>query len=130
MTHLADLPAWAQLIASFFILIGALVTLIGAIGLLTLRDFYDRIHAPTLGSTWGTGGILLASILIFSVLQSRPVLHEVLIAVFVTVTMPVVLMLLGRAALYRDRTEGIETVPSIETVSGPSDDTSAETDGK
>ena len=130
MTHLADLPVWAQLIASFFILVGALVTLIGAIGLLTLRDFYDRIHAPTLGSTWGTGGILLASILIFSVLQSRPVLHEVLIAVFVTVTMPVVLMLLGRAALYRDRTEGIETVPSIETVSGPSDDTSAETDGK
>lgn len=130
MTHLADLPVWAQLIASFFILVGALLTLIGAIGLLTLRDFYDRIHAPTLGSTWGTGGTLLASILIFSVLQSRPVLHEVLIAVFVTVTMPVVLMLLGRAALYRDRTEGVETVPSIETVSGPSDDASAETDGK
>lgn len=129
MTHLAELPAWAQLLASFFILIGAVVTLIGAVGLLTLRDFYDRLHAPSLGSTWGTGGILLASIIIFSVLQSRPVLHEVLIAVFVTVTMPVVLMLLGRAALYRDRTEGVETVPPLETVSGLVDDT-PETDGK
>lgn len=129
MTHLAELPAWAQLLAAFFILVGAVITLIGAVGLLTLRDFYDRIHAPTLGSTWGTGGILLASIIIFSVLQSRPVLHEVLIAVFVTVTMPVVLMLLGRAALYRDRTEGVETVPSMEAVSGLVED-APETDGK
>jgi multicomponent K+:H+ antiporter subunit G len=31
------------------------------------------------------------------------VLHELLIAGFVTVTTPVTLMLLGRAALYRDR---------------------------
>lgn len=129
MTHLAELPVWAQLLAAFFILVGAVVTLIGAVGLLTLRDFYDRIHTPTLGSTWGTGGILLASIIIFSVLQSRPVLHEVLIAVFVTVTMPVVLMLLGRAALYRDRTEGVETVPSMEAVSGLVED-APETDGK
>lgn len=129
MTHLAELPVWAQLLAAFFILVGAVITLIGAVGLLTLRDFYDRIHAPTLGSTWGTGGILLASIIIFSVLQSRPVLHEVLIAVFVTVTMPVVLMLLGRAALYRDRTEGVETVPSMEAVSGLVED-APETDGK
>ena len=130
MTHLADLPAWAQLLASFFILVGAVVTLIGAVGLLTLRSFYDRIHVPTLGSTWGAGGILLASIIIFSVLQSRPVLHEVLIAIFVTVTMPVVLMLLGRAALYRDRTEGVETVPPMEAVSGLPENAANEADGQ
>ena len=63
------------------------------------------------GATWGAGGILLASILFFSVLQSRPVLHEVLIAVFLTVTTPVTLMLLGRAALYRDRSENAADVP-------------------
>lgn len=122
MTHLAELPTWAQLLASFFLLVGACVTLIGAVGLITLRDFYDRIHAPTLGTTWGAGGILLASIIIFSALQSRPVLHEVLIAVFVTVTTPVVLMLLGRAALYRDRTEGVTTVPPMETTAGLAED--------
>lgn len=120
MTHLVELPAWAQLLGSFFLLVGSGLTLLGAIGLLTLRDFYDHLHAPTLGSTWGTGGILLASIIIFSVLQSRPVLHEVLIAVFVTVTTPVVLMLLGRAALYRDRTEEVPGVPSSDVVSGVS----------
>ena len=33
--------------------------------------------------------LLLASMIFFSVLQTRPVLHEVLIVVFVTLTTPV-----------------------------------------
>ena len=49
--------------------------------------------------------LLLASMIFFSVLQSRPVLHEVLIVVFVTLTTPVTLMLLVRAALFRDTSE-------------------------
>jgi multicomponent K+:H+ antiporter subunit G len=111
MNHAADLPLWAALIASFFVLLGAGLTLVGAIGLVRLESFYDRLHAPSLGATWGTGGILLGSIILFSVLQSRVVVHEVLIAVFVTVTTPVTLMLLGRAALYRDRSERKDGVP-------------------
>lgn len=111
MNHAADLPLWAALLASFLVLLGAGLTLVGAIGLVRLETFYDRLHAPSLGATWGAGGILLASILFFSVLQSRPVLHEVLIAVFLTVTTPVTLMLLGRAALYRDRSENAADLP-------------------
>ncbi len=111
MNHAADLPVWAALLASFLVLLGAGLTLVGAIGLVRLETFYDRLHAPSLGATWGAGGILLASILFFSLLQSRPGLHEVLIAVFLTVTTPVTLMLLGRAALYRDRSENAADVP-------------------
>ena len=111
MNHAADLPVWVALLASFLVLLGAGLTLVGAIGLVRLETFYDRLHAPSLGATWGAGGILLASILFFSVLQSRPVLHEVLIAVFLTVTTPVTLMLLGRAALYRDRSENAADLP-------------------
>ena len=44
-------------------------------------------------------------------LHGRPVLHEILIGVFLTVTTPITLMLLVRAALYRDREEGSDTVP-------------------
>jgi multicomponent K+:H+ antiporter subunit G len=111
MTDLAALPAWAALLASFLVLLGSGITLVGAVGLLRLRTFYERMHAPSLGATWGTGGVLLGSIVLFSVLESRPVLHEALIAVFVTVTTPVTLMLLARAALYRDRSEGSTDVP-------------------
>ena len=66
---------------------------------------------PTLGTTLGIGCVLLASMLFFSVLQTRPVLHEMLIAVFMVITTPVTLMLLARAALYRDRREGGSEVP-------------------
>jgi multicomponent K+:H+ antiporter subunit G len=60
------------------------------------------------------GSILFGSVLCFSVLEMRPVVHEILIAVFITLTTPVTLMLLVRAALYRDRTEGNGNVPSMD----------------
>ena len=105
MTEAGNIPVWAAALVAFFVLVGAGLTLAGAIGLLRLRSFYERMHAPTLGTTWGVGGILIASMIFFSVVRTRPVLHEILITVFVTVTTPVTLMLLARAAFYRDRTE-------------------------
>ncbi|HEY9091326.1 monovalent cation/H(+) antiporter subunit G [Parasphingorhabdus sp.] len=111
MIDAPELPAWAALLTAFLVLAGAIITLIGSIGLLRLKDFYQRVHAPTLGATLGAGGILIASIVCFSVLQTRPVIHEILIAVFLTITTPVGLMLLGRAALYRDRYAARKDVP-------------------
>lgn len=109
----ADFPLWAAILVAAFLLIGSGLTLLGAVGLLRFHSFYERIHLPTLGTSWGAGGILFASMIFFSVLQSRLVLHELLIAVFITVTTPVSLMLLARAALYRDRTEGRTGVPAM-----------------
>jgi multicomponent K+:H+ antiporter subunit G len=107
-----NLPLWAAILVSVFIVAGAALTLIGAVGLVRLRTFYERVHAPTLGATMGTALILLGSVVCFTVLQSRPVLHEVLIAVFATLTTPVTLILLVRAALYRDRVDRKEGVPA------------------
>jgi multicomponent K+:H+ antiporter subunit G len=115
MNAAANLPAWAALLTALLVLIGAAVTLIGTLGLLRLGNFYARVHAPTLGTTLGMASILAGSALCFSVLEARPVVHEILIAVFVTLTTPVTLMLLVRAALYRDRTEGSRDVPAAET---------------
>lgn len=106
MTSGADLPAWAALLTAFFVLLGAGLTLIGSLGLLRLGRFYQRVHAPTLGTTLGVVCVLVASTICFSVLQTRPVVHEILIAIFITLTTPVSLMLLVRAALFRDRAEG------------------------
>jgi multicomponent K+:H+ antiporter subunit G len=114
MNAAGTLPAWAALLTALLVLIGAAVTLIGSLGLLRLGNFYARVHAPTLGTTLGVGSILAGSALCFSVLEARPVVHEILIAVFVTLTTPVTLMLVVRAALYRDRTEGSRDVPAIE----------------
>jgi multicomponent K+:H+ antiporter subunit G len=102
MTQAPLLPAWAAVLTAVLVLGGAGLTLIGSLGLLRLDNFYRRVHAPTLGTTLGAGGILLGSMLFFSVLGTRLVLHEILIAVFVTVTTPVTLILLVRATLNRD----------------------------
>ncbi len=112
MNHAYDLPLWAAVLTALLVLIGAGLTLAGAIGTLRFGSFYERVHAPTLGTSWGTGAIALASIVFFSVLGTRAVVHEVLVAIFITVTTPVTLMLLARAALYRDRAEGSGDVPS------------------
>jgi multicomponent K+:H+ antiporter subunit G len=106
MTIGMELPAWAALLTALFVLLGAGLTFTGSLGLLRLGKFYERVHAPTLGTTLGTACILIGSMIFFSVLQTRPVLHEILILVFVTVTTPVTLMLVVRAALFRDHAEG------------------------
>jgi multicomponent K+:H+ antiporter subunit G len=111
MTHAVDLPMWVALPVAMLVLLGAALTFTGSIGLVVLRSFYDRVHAPTLGTTLGIGCVLLASILFFSVLQTRFVVHEVLITVFMVVTTPVTLMLLTRAAVLRDQRDSSGEVP-------------------
>jgi multicomponent K+:H+ antiporter subunit G len=106
-----DLPAWAALPVGLLLLAGAGLALTGSFGLLRLGTFYARVHAPTLGTTLGIGSILAAWTLFFSVLQGRLLLHGLLIAALMAATTPVTLMLLARAALYRDRREGSREVP-------------------
>ncbi|MNT68258.1 Na(+)/H(+) antiporter subunit G [compost metagenome] len=108
---MTDIPVWLAIVVGLLSLAGALLTLVGCIGLARFESFYERIHAPTLGTSFGTVAVLLASILYFSVTGQRPAVHEVLLLVFVSVTTPVTLMLLARAALYRDRAERTGTVP-------------------
>src|SRR5690606_19726989 len=76
MILVPDLPAWAAILVALLTLAGAAVTLTGSIGLLRVKNFYDRLHPPTLGSSGGTLLIVIASILCFSVLRSRLSVHE------------------------------------------------------
>ena len=106
MSHAADVPLFVCVIVAVLALLGAALSFIGSLGLLRLGTFYERIHPPTMGTTMGVGLTLLASMLLFSTLESRPVVHEIVIAVFMVFTTPVTFMLLVRAALHRDRAEG------------------------
>lgn len=105
MSHATAVPTWIALLIALLIVLGASLALIGSVGLLRLKTFYERVHAPTLGTTLGLGSTLIASMVLFSTLGSRPVLHEIVIAVFMLVTAPVSFMLLVRAARHRDRVE-------------------------
>ena len=104
MNEVMDAPSLATILTSTLLIAGAAVTLIGSFGLLRFRGFYQRVHAPTLGTTLGTIFITTASMIYFSALGTRPVLHELLVIVFVTTTTPITLMVLIRGALFRDGT--------------------------
>ena len=53
---------WTAILTSVLVLLGAGLTLIGSLGLLRFKSFYERVHAPTLGTTLGAGAILIASV--------------------------------------------------------------------
>ena len=55
MIHAAEIPLWAAILISFFLVAGAFLTLVGCIGLVRFKTFYERIHAPTIGTSFGAG---------------------------------------------------------------------------
>ncbi len=106
MSHAAELPVLAAALVALLVLAGAAFALAGSIGLVRFGTFYDRVHPPTMGTTFGVTLALLGSMLLFGAMESRPVLHEIVLAVFMAVTTPVTYVLLMRVALHRDRAEG------------------------
>ncbi len=105
ITSVADLPIWVVILVSGLMVIGSALTLLGAIGLLRLPTFYERIHARRSGRAGVSGNHAGLDHLLLD-RRSRAVLHEILIGIFVTLTTPITLILLARAALHRDRSEG------------------------
>ncbi|WP_434771350.1 Na+/H+ antiporter subunit G [Pseudomonas entomophila] len=111
MNETAVLPFWLDLAISALLVTGSLFALIGAFGLVRLKDYFQRMHPPALASTLGAWCIALASILYFSWLKEAPVLHAWLIPVLLSLTVPVTTLLLARAALFRKRAAG-DDVPA------------------
>ncbi|MDB5614539.1 MAG: monovalent cation/proton antiporter, MnhG/PhaG subunit, partial [Devosia sp.] len=68
---MTEVPVWLAIVISFFALAGSLLTLLGCVGMARFESFYERVHAPTLGTSFGAIGILLASIIYFSVTGQR-----------------------------------------------------------
>jgi multicomponent K+:H+ antiporter subunit G len=90
---------WIEWLVAALIVIASFFTVVGAVGLARLPDFFMRLHAPTKASTLGLGGVLIASML-FSAAQGRAGFAELLITLFVFVTAPVSANLMAQAALH------------------------------
>lgn len=88
-----------EIIVSAFLLLGAGFALVGSIGLARLPDFYTRLHGPTKATTLGVGGMLVGSMIYFSVSDELS-LHEVLVTLFLFMTAPVSAHLMAKAALH------------------------------
>lgn len=94
------LPLALQWLVAALLAVGGAFALVGAIGLLRLRDVFMRLHAPTKASTLGLGGVLAASI-VLAWAHGDAGLALLLITLFVFLTAPVSASLIAQAALHR-----------------------------
>lgn len=101
-------PPWVDALTALLVVVGALAALIGSFGVLRLKSFFDRVHAPTLGATLGTWGFTLATVVQVSFERGQLYLHALLITVFIALTAPVTTLFLMRAAVFRGRIRGEE----------------------
>jgi len=76
------------LAVAFCLLIGAIFSLVGSIGLLKFSGSMTRLHAPTKVGTVGVGALLFAA-MIHSYLYGQGSMHELLIMAFLFVTAPI-----------------------------------------
>ena len=109
------LPLWAEITVAVLVLSGALVALLGSFGLLRLRNFFERIHAPAIIATLGCWCVMYGALLYFSFRGHGLAVHLLLIAVFIAVTVPITTIFLMRASLFRARQMGKNVPPSLST---------------
>ena len=109
----AALPLWAEITIAAMVLTGATIALLGSWGLLRLKTYFERVHAPSIIATMGCWCIMYGTIVYFSLQGQGLALHALLIALFVAITVPVTNIFLMRAALFRARREGNDVPPSL-----------------
>ena len=108
------IPSWAALPAGVLLIAAGLLAAIGSFGLLRMPTFFERMHPPTMGNTLGLGCVLVASMLVTSAASAGPVIHELLITLFVVMTAPVTAMMLARAAMNRHERHSQSGEPSVD----------------
>ena len=105
--------AWAEGVVALFVLASGVLAVIGGIGLLRLRQFFERMHPPALASTLAAWSAALASVVYFSALEMQLALYPLIVNLLLAITTPVTTVLLARAALLRKRVAGAAVPPPL-----------------
>ncbi|PIE44385.1 MAG: Na+/H+ antiporter subunit G [Gammaproteobacteria bacterium] len=91
---------WIELVASAFLVVGAIFVFIGSLSIVRLPDFYTRLHGPTKATTLGMSCLLIASMILTTWQQGQVSLHELLITLFLLITAPVSAHMLAKTAMH------------------------------
>ena len=106
-------PAAIEIVVALLLGASGVATVLAALGLLRLPDFFTRTHAPALATSAATWSATLASIVWFSSRGQGLALHLWLITIVLSITAPVTAMMLSRAALFRGRQAGAPLPPPL-----------------
>lgn len=85
-----------EIIVIFFLVLGTVFILLGAVGLLKMPDVFLRMSASTIAATLGVSSILTALAIYFAELGI--IIHVIGTNIFLFLTVPVGAHLMGRAA--------------------------------
>jgi len=102
---MTDLATFADAIAAVLLLASGALSLVAALGLLRLPDFFQRMHAPAMVTTLGTWCAALASIIHFWVTDFG--LRGTVVVILLGLTAPVTTVMLARATLFRRRADEV-----------------------
>jgi multicomponent K+:H+ antiporter subunit G len=92
-----------EALVALLIVVGAVFTFIGSLGLAILPDMMRRLHAPTKATTLGIGALLMGSLVYFVGLKGEFTAHEALITLFLFITAPVSGMMIAKAFILREQ---------------------------
>ena len=110
---MSTVPFWIEALVSALLLLSGLLSLVASIGIVRLKDFFQRMHPPALANTCGAWCVTLGTIIYFSSLEGRPALYACVINILVAITAPVTTTLLARAALFRQRQRDEDVPPAL-----------------
>ena len=80
----------------FFLVFGALMSLVASLGCLRLPDLYTRMHAATKSGTVGIMGIVIAMMIHLD--DASVIFRGILVILFFLLTAPVAAHMIGRSA--------------------------------
>lgn len=107
----ADVPLWVEWVVALLVVASGLASIIAALGLVRLKDFFQRLHPPAISATFGTWTACLASTIYLSFVEGRLALESWLVVIILSITIPITTVFLSRAALFRHRQAGLTDVP-------------------
>lgn len=107
------IPLWIQIAVACPLLISAVFTILGALGLLRFDNFYLRMHPTAIVFTLGAWCVCIAVLIFFTATQARPALYAWLIVIMLAITIPITTVVLARAVLFRKRQEGLPAPASL-----------------
>ncbi len=85
-----------ELLVALFLLLGGLLTLVAAVGVLRLPDLFTRMHAATKTGTVGVSAVTIAMMVHFN--EVTVTSRGVLVIAFFLLTAPVAAHMIARAA--------------------------------
>lgn len=108
---MSEVPLWVEIVVGALLVLSGVLVLLSAIGFTRPADYFVRMHPPALAYTLGSWCVGAATLVYFGALEGSLALHPLLVAVALSVTVPVTTLLLARVALFRRRAAGAADTP-------------------